>query len=88
VNQLGLGAGRQYQRARASPLPSAPLPEGRKLIQLLLGVTDASGQLYRLVSPIRFTVKENTLDDFAIDVHVAKIQLIPIGLDHVRGRLP
>jgi hypothetical protein len=47
---------------------------------MLVGtVTDASGQRFRLVSPIRFTVKENTLDNFVIDVHVAKIQLIPIG---------
>jgi hypothetical protein len=42
-------------------------------------VTDASGQRYHLVAAIRFTVAENTLDNFVIDVHSSKIQLTPIG---------
>jgi hypothetical protein len=42
-------------------------------------VTDASGQRYRLVAVIRLTVAEDTLDNFVIDIHVAKIQLTPIG---------
>jgi hypothetical protein len=42
-------------------------------------VTDASGQRYHLVAAIRFTVKEDTLDNFVIDVHASKIQLTPIG---------
>jgi hypothetical protein len=48
--------------------------------QTLIGsVTDASGQRYHLVAVIRFTVKENTLDNFVIEVHASKIQLTPIG---------
>jgi hypothetical protein len=48
--------------------------------QTLIGtVSDASGQRYHLVAVIRFTVKENTLDNFVIDVHASKIQLTPIG---------
>jgi hypothetical protein len=48
--------------------------------QTLVGtVTDASGQRYHLVAAIRFTVAENTLDDFVINAHASKIQLTPIG---------
>lgn len=48
--------------------------------QTLTGtVTDASGQRYHLVAVVRFTVKENTLDNFVIDLHASKIQLTPIG---------
>jgi hypothetical protein len=48
--------------------------------QTLVGtVTDASGQRYHLVAAIRFTVAENTLDNFVINAHASKIQLTPIG---------
>jgi hypothetical protein len=42
-------------------------------------VTDASGQRYHLVAAIRFTVPENTLNNFVIHAHAEKIQLTPIG---------
>jgi hypothetical protein len=42
-------------------------------------VTDVAGQLYHLVAPFRFTVAENTPDNFVISAHASKIQLTPIG---------
>jgi hypothetical protein len=42
-------------------------------------VTDASGQHYHLVAALRFTVKQNTPDNFVIDVHTSNIQLTSIG---------
>jgi hypothetical protein len=48
-------------------------------VSLIGSVSDASGQRYHLVAAVRLTVKENTLDNFVIDVHAAKIQLTPIG---------
>ena len=48
--------------------------------QTLVGtVTDESGQRYHLVAAIRFTLKEDTLDNLVIEVHASKIQLTPIG---------